>query len=117
MILTHAQTLETPLIEGTALIRGTGWHADAITALESTGTVSGGVAGAGYPDTLHLGVASEVLGTDTLLPVSADTAVGIETTGSLAGAGIIAPTILTHLVGLAVSISCAGACNEGFLLN
>lgn len=109
MILTHTKTLKTSFIESTAFIRCTGGHADAITALESAGTVRGGVAGAGDPDTLHLWVASEVLGTHTLLPVSGHAAVGIEAAGSLAGARIIAPTILTHLIGLTVSISGAGA--------
>ena len=108
MILTHAETLETPLIESTAFIGGAGWHADTITALQLGWTVGGGVAGAGDPDTLHLGVTSEVLGTDTLLPVSLSTAQSIEATGSLGAAQISALTILTDLGCLAVPISAAG---------
>ena len=106
MILTHAETLETSLIESTAFIGGTGWHADTITALQLSRTVGGGVAGAGDPHTLHLGVTSEVLGTHALLPVSGDAAVGIETTSSGAGAGVNTLTIVTHLISLAVSVCC-----------
>ena len=114
MILTHAETLETSLIESTAFIRGAGWHADTVTALQFCRTVGGGVAGAGDPDTLHLGVAGEVLGADTLLPVAGHAAVGVETTGPLAGAGISAAAILADLIDLTVSVSCAGACKGGF---
>ena len=106
LILTHAETLETSLIESTAFIGGAGWHADTITALQLCRTVGGGVAGAGDPDALHLGVTSEVLGTHALLPVSGDAAVGIETTSSGAGAGVNTLTIVTHLISLAVSVCC-----------
>ena len=107
-ILTHAETLQTSLIESAVLVRGAGRLADPVTALERVGAVQGAVAGAGDPDTLNLGVTSEVLGTDTLLPVSLSTAQGIETTGSLGTAQVSAPTILTDLGCLAVSISGAG---------
>ena len=107
-ILTHAETLQTSLIEGAVLVRGAGRLADTVTALERVGTVQGAVAGAGDPDTLHLGVTSEVLGTDTLLPVSLSAAQSIETTGSLGTAEVSTAAILTDLTRLAVCISGAG---------
>ena len=107
-ILTHAETLQTSLIESTVLVRGAGRLTDPVTALQRVGTVQGAVAGAGDPHTLHLGVTSEVLGADTLLPVSLSTAQSIEATGSLGAAQISALTILTDLSCLAVPIGAAG---------
>ena len=107
-ILTHAETLQTSLIEGAILVRGAGRLADTVTALERVGAVQGTVAGAGDPHTLNLGVPSEVLGTDALLPVSLSTAEGIETTGSLGTAEVSALTRLTDLARLAVPVCGAG---------
>ena len=107
-ILTHAETLETSLIESTVLVRGAGRLTDPVTALQRVGTVQGAVAGAGDPHTLHLGVTGEVLRTDALLPVVLHTAEGVEATGSLETAGISTPAVITDLTGRAVPIRAAG---------
>ena len=122
-ILTHAETLQTSLIESAVLVRGAGRLADTVTALQRVGAVQGAVAGAGDPHTLHLGVTSEVLGADTLLPVALSTAQGIETTGSLGTAEVSTPAILTDLARLTVCISGAGTWrkyqyyNQGLLIS
>ena len=97
--------METSFIESTAFIRSTRRHTDSIAALQRLWTVCGGVAGAGDTNTFDLRVASEVLRTNTLLPVSLDTADGIEATRSLDTAGIQTFAILTNLSGGAVSVS------------
>ena len=107
-ILTHAKSLETSFIESTAFVWCTGGHADAVTALQGLGAVGGGVAGAGDPHALHLGVAGEVLGADALLAVPGDAAVGVQTTGPLGGAGVHTPASLAHLAGAAVAVRGAG---------
>ena len=108
VILTHAETLQTPLVEGAVLVRGAGRLTDAVTALERSRTVEGAVAGAGDPHTLHLGVTGEVLRTDALLPVVLHAAEGVEATGSLETAGISTPAVITDLTGWAVPIRAAG---------
>ena len=107
-ILTHAETLETSLIESAVLIRRAGRLTDPVTALERVGAVQGAVAGAGDPHTLNLGVPGEVLRTDALLPVVLHAAEGVEATGSLETAGISTPAIVTDLTGWAVPIRAAG---------
>ena len=97
--------METSFIESTTFIRSTGRHTDTITALQRLRTICGGVAGAGDTNTFNLGVTSEVLRTDTLLPVSGDTAEGIEAAGGLEAAGIQTLAILTNLIGSTVPVS------------
>ena len=108
MILTHAETLQTSLVEGAVLVRGAGRLTDAVTALERSGTVEGAVAGAGDPHTLNLGVAGEVLGTDALLPVPGDSALGVEAAAALDGAGVFTSSTVTNFIGGAVSVRGAG---------
>ena len=62
----------------------------------------------GSPDALHLGVAGEVLGTDALLPVPGDGALGVEAAAALDGAGVLASAAVTNLIGGAVSVRGAG---------
>ena len=102
--LTHAESLETSLIEGAGLITGAGGHADAVTALQGLGAVGGGEAGARDPDALHLGVTGEVLGADTLLPVPGHTALGVEAAAALDGARVFTSSRVTDFIGGAVSV-------------
>ena len=102
--LTHAESLETSLIHGAALVAGAGWHADAVTALQGLGAVGGGEAGARDPDALHLGVPGEVLGADALLPVPGHGALGVEAAAALDGAGVLASSRVTNFIGGAVSV-------------
>ena len=104
----HAEPLQTSLVEGAVLVRGAGRLTDPVTALERVGAVQGAVAGAGDPHTLNLGVPSEVLRTDALLPVSLSTAERVKTAGSLGTAQVSALTSLTDLAILAVPVSGAG---------
>ena len=102
--LTHAESLETSLIEGAALVTGAGGHADTVTALHGLRAVGGGEAGAGDPDALHLGVPGEVLGADALFPVPGHGALGVEAAAALDGAGVLTPSRVTNLNGGAVSV-------------
>ena len=115
--LTHAESLQTSLVEGAVLVSRAGRLADAVTALEGPGAVQGAVAGAGDPHTLNLGVAGEVLGTDALLTVILHAAESIEAAGSLETAGVPTLAIVTDLGSWAVSIGGAGTLNYVYHLD
>ena len=58
----------------------------------------------GPPDALHLRVTGEVLGTDALLPVPGDGALGVEAAAALDGAGVFTSSTVTNFIGGAVSV-------------